>query len=272
MAFVQLPKRVALKDLNSAADINQLQENCDYLRSIVDAPYSAYYVQSTPPSGPAYGTLWYDTTTNKLYKYSDTDWIEIDWQQIIKATPEWQAGKLQVISGILQIYNGSSWFDCYPMVGSKFFKIIDYTKKYYQQIGTFTAIVNSNQVPIVFAREMINFFRTYSTASISRYLAVSEILSTGDYYNHFYSYHYGHGTSTASANVLIIQHAQYSSSVCDIMLNSSDARATVISYFNDGNRWGVSHCSSSIPMPSTAYYLGVLNTAGTIIVERKATI
>jgi len=270
MAFVKIPTRVALQDLNSAADINQLQENCDYLRSIVDAPYSAYYVQSTPPSD-SYGTLWYDTTTNKLYKYLG-GWNEIDWQTIVRATPEWQAGKLQVISGILQIYNGSSWFDCYPMVGSKFFKIIDYTKKYYQQIGTFTAIVNSNQVPIVFAREMINFFRTYSTASISKNLTVSNIASIGNYFHHFYLYNSGHNANSAGNNNLIIQPGSNSSGVCDIMLNSSSAMATVIANYYDGVGWGVSHCSSAVQMPSTAYYLGVLDTAGTIIVERKVTI
>jgi len=56
------------------------------------------------------------------------------------------------------------------------------------------------------------------------------------------------------------------------MLNSSNARTTVISYYDDGSARGVSHLSSTISMPSTAYYLGVLDRAGTIIVERKVTI
>ena len=243
MAYVQLPIRTSA-DLNSAADINQLQENCDYLRSIVDAPYSAYYVQSTPPSGPAYGTLWYDTTTNKLYKYLG-GWNEIDWQTIVRATPEWEAGKLRVNSGVLQITpnSGTNWFDCYPMVGSKFFKIIDYTKKYYQQIGTFTAIVNSEQVPIVFAREMINFFRIYSTASIPGWLTVSNIASTGNFYHHYYLNDLGHNVySSDNCNALYIKADVYSSGVCDIMLNSSDARATTIAYYDGGSRWGLSHC------------------------------
>ena len=238
-----------------------------------EGSYSKYYVQNTAPT-TNHGTLWYNTTNNKLYKYNNilSKWIEINWQEIVKATPEWQAGKLQVSSGILQIYNGSSWFNCYPMVGSKFFKIIDYTKKYYQQIGTFTAIVNSNQVPIVFAREMINFFRTYSPESNTGYLTVSNIASTGNYYHHHYLYYHGHNVYSASTNNLTIQYGYHSSSVCDIMLNSSNARATVIAYYNDEVAWGVSHGSSTISMPSTAYYLGVLNEAGTIIVERKATI
>ena len=235
--------------------------------------YSKYYVQDTAPT-INHGTLWYNTTNNKLYKYNNilSKWIEINWQEIVKATPEWQAGKLQVSSGILQIYNGSSWFDCYPMVGSKFFKIIDYTKKYYQQIGTFTAIVNSNQVPIVFAREMINFFRTYSTASNSTLLTVSNIASTGNFYHQYYLNDLSHDAYSANCNALCIKEGIYSSGVCDIMLNSSNARATVIAYYDDGTAVGVIHSSSTIPMPSTAYYLGVLNGAGTIIVERKATI
>ena len=163
MAYVQLPIRTSA-DLNSAADINQLQENCDYLRSIVD-PYSAYYVQSTPPSGPAYGTLWYDTTTNKLYKYSDTDWIEIDWQQIVKATPEWQAGTLRVNSGVLQITpnSGTNWYNCYPAVGAKVIELAtldntSYTYKYWISPGQMVIIRNANHVPIVYAKNIVPFF------------------------------------------------------------------------------------------------------------------
>ncbi len=162
MAFVQLPKRVALKDLNSAADINQLQENCDYLRSIVDAPYSPYYVQSTPPSGPAYGTLWYDTTTNKLYKYSGSDWIEIDWQQIIKATPEWQAGKLRISNGMLQIADGQAtpiWHDCYPLVGADVCYIKDLTKYYYLHKA---CIGYGSRYPITFCSALTTTYITYS--------------------------------------------------------------------------------------------------------------
>jgi len=276
MAFVQLPKRVALKDLNSAADINQLQENCDYLRSIVDAPYSAYYVQSTPPSGPAYGTLWYDTTTNKLYKYSDTDWIEIDWQQIIKATPEWKAGKLRVSSGVLQITpnSGTNWYDCYPLVSSQNFVIKDYTRKYYQEIGTTVIIYNSDQAPVVFARELINHYRIYSATGQPSLLILSNILCPGgNLYNHYNISGLGHNAYSASVDRIIIKDKPTSSGVCDLMINNIHARTTSIEHFSEDNSaWGVLHISTAIATPSTAYYLGTLGPIGSILIEKKGVI
>jgi len=240
-----------------------------------EGSYSEYYVQDTAPT-TNHGTLWYNTTNNKLYKYNNilSKWIEINWQEIVKATPEWQAGKLQVSSGILQIYNGSSWFDCYPMVGSKFYKITDYTKKYYQQIGTFTAIVNSDQVPIVFAREMCNYFRVYSDKDQSSVLKISNITITVDSWMHFNTTMAGHGAYNSTLNGMTLKAHPASSGVCDFLLSSSNISTSGIEYHHNTSNGmnGVANIASNCIMPSTAYYLGVLDRAGTIIVERKVTI
>ena len=269
MAYIALPIRTS-NDLNAASDINQLQENCDYLRSIVDAPYSAYYVQSTPPSDIAYGTLWYDTTTNKLYRYLG-GWNEIDWQTIVRATPEWQAGTLRVSSGVLQITpnSGTNWYNCYPLVGSKIFKITDYTKKYYQTIGTFVLTWNTTQIPIVFAREMLNHFRLYLAVDQPIRLFVSNTASSGYFWMHYNTSLYGHSSYSNSTERLLLKDKDGSSSVCDIMLEVFVARTASIEY---NGHDGVMNSATSIAMPSTAYYLGVLNGAGTTIIERKATI
>lgn len=117
--------------MNSSADINQLMENIEYVKAqtetnkiildILTASYSEYYVVSSLQTSPNHGRLNYRTSDNKLFKYNaiTSTWVEIDWVNAVKATPEWQAGKLRIGNdGILEISpDGTNWQDCYPAIG-----------------------------------------------------------------------------------------------------------------------------------------------------------
>lgn len=135
-----------------------------------EGSYSKYYVQNTAPT-TNHGTLWYNTTNNKLYKYNNilSKWIEINWQEIVKATPEWQAGKLRVSSGQLQITpnSGTNWYNCYPACGSKTIGLTSDSYKIFPINGV-TCIITTAFLPIVFAQEVLTSFRfdgIYSRAS-----------------------------------------------------------------------------------------------------------
>lgn len=129
-----------------------------------DVSYAPYYVQSSAPSGSYHGWLWYDTTTNKLYQYNayKADWVEIDWVTAIQATPEWQAGKLRINSGILQITpnSGTNWFDCYPALGAHSILLQNYSVKYFPfyDINIVCTGPSATVIPIVFAKELPTLF------------------------------------------------------------------------------------------------------------------
>lgn len=149
MGYVVLPTRTS-NDLNSAADINQLMENIEYVKASVEneiqiieelnyATYSLYYVQSSAPSSPEHGCLWYDTDDNKLYKYNikTTNWTEIDWRTAVQATPEWQNGKLRINNGKLETTRyGDTWIEVYPLCGANKIEVKNKEYLYY----TFPAV------------------------------------------------------------------------------------------------------------------------------------
>ena len=129
-------KRINLSDdlFTDLKDSNKLSGyTIDEFQLQSDSNYSEYYVQNTEPT-KTHGTLWYDTTNNKLFKYNEklSKWVEIDWQQIIKATPEWKAGRLQITSGQLQVSRyGDTWTNVYPAIGSRIIRVMNETLQYY---------------------------------------------------------------------------------------------------------------------------------------------
>lgn len=146
MGYIVLPTRTS-SDINSAADINQLMENIEYVKAqaennnsvvtneidIMQAAYSEYYVVDSLRTSPNHGELNYLTSDNKLFKYNaiTSSWVEIDWVNIVKATSEWIDNKLRISSGKLQISpDGTNWQDCYPTT-SNYIKYNDTTKLYY---------------------------------------------------------------------------------------------------------------------------------------------
>lgn len=193
MGYIVLPTRTS-NDLNSSADINQLMENIEYVKAqtennnniitnnieLQNATYSPYYVQSSAPSSPYHGYLWYNTTNNKLYKYNaeTQEWVEINWQLAVQATPEWQENKLRIgADGILEIADAQStpvWRDCYPLFGANKIRLTDTTKKYYLPISI-TAVITENIVPIVYCLDLVTTFKLngmYALVSSNGYIGL----------------------------------------------------------------------------------------------------
>lgn len=281
MGYVKIPTRVALQDLNSAADINQLMENIEYVKALEElnyATYSLYYVQSSAPSSPAHGYLWYDTDDNKLYKYNakTESWFEIDWQTAVKATPEWQSGKLRIGSdGILEIADGQAtpnWYDCYPLSGSSYITIQDYSKKYYMYIGQ-TCHINSNIVPIVYCTTFTNHFRILKpTSSLVTTLRISDIDGTGYYYFHYMTSTAGHSGSSISTTSIRIAQNSNSYAITNMIIFYGGAQSTQIERHGNPDDFGVLHGACGLNISSNAYYVGKLNASGKIIIQRGGVI
>ncbi len=86
--------------------------------------YSRLTVGTSLPASPQHNDLFYNTSDNTLRKYDarTNTWTTIDWQTIVRASPEWQAGRLRINSstGRLEISpDGTNWYECIPAVGSQ---------------------------------------------------------------------------------------------------------------------------------------------------------
>ncbi len=122
--------------------------------------YSKMKVGNSFPTSPNHSDLFYNQTNNTLWRYDaiSSNWIPIDWQTIIKASPEYIAGRLRVNSttGKLEISpNGTNWYECIPAVGSAAVELTtldntNFTYKYWIAPGQTAIIKNANHVPIVY--------------------------------------------------------------------------------------------------------------------------
>ena len=76
-----------LRGITQVLDDNENEKNniVSKISSTIHIPYAPYYVQTSVPSNPYNGWLWYNTSTNKLYRYNSTitNWQEINWQEIV---------------------------------------------------------------------------------------------------------------------------------------------------------------------------------------------
>lgn len=114
--------------------IDQKVENINTIFGANSTVYSEYYIVSSLRQNPNHGELNYLTGTNKLYKYNATSgqWVEVNWAEIVKATPDWIHGRLRIQDGVLQTTRyGGTWTTVYPVFGAKRVKIMDKTKLYY---------------------------------------------------------------------------------------------------------------------------------------------
>lgn len=241
------------------------------IQSDIYTSYSPYYVQSSAPSSPYIGWLWYDTTTNKLYKYSGTDWIEINWQEIVKATTEWQSGKLRIgLDGILEIADGQAtpvWYDCYPLIGAKQMHLQDTSIKYYLPIGSSAKITGGNVIPIVYNTLLYTSFmivfdsklRLYSSGVTSRTTLGSTIsmpLGTGTMASATYSFTYH-----------LISDEQYNQGLTIYTVRQVLSSSTMLVV---GTNWAAKYRGTKADKVSTDYYIGTTaDTIETIIIKRK---
>jgi len=130
--------------------------------------YSKMKVGNSFPTSPNHSDLFYNQTNNTLWRYDaiSSNWIPIDWQTIIKASPEYQANRLRVnsITGKLEISpDGQTWYECIPAVGNKTIELmtfdnVDFSYKYWIVPGQIVIIRNANHIPIVYAKDIEPFF------------------------------------------------------------------------------------------------------------------
>ena len=130
--------------------------------------YSKMEVGNSFPTSPNHSDLFYNQTNNTLWRYDaiSSNWIPIDWQTIIKASPEYQANRLRVNSttGKLEISpNGTTWYECIPAVGNKTIELMTFDNsyfsyKYWIAPGQTVIIRNANHIPIVYAKDIEPFF------------------------------------------------------------------------------------------------------------------
>jgi len=129
--------------------------------------YSTMKVGNSFPTSPNHSDLFYNQTNNTLWRSDaiSSNWIPIDWQTIIKASPEYQANRLRVNSttGKLEISpNGTTWYECIPAVGNKTIELMtfdnSYSYKYWIAPGQIVIIRNANHIPIVYAKDIEPFF------------------------------------------------------------------------------------------------------------------
>ncbi len=153
-----------------------------------ESPYSRMTVGTTQPTSPNHNDLFYNTSTNALQKYDSRTnrWNTIDWQTIIKASPEFIAGRLRVNSttGKLEISpNGTNWYECIPAVGSNVIELatIDntgYSYKYWIAPGQTVIIRNANHIPVVYNSLYSSFFVDCRMNAVSGLLGLRPSNST----------------------------------------------------------------------------------------------
>ncbi|GIW22517.1 MAG: hypothetical protein KatS3mg068_1524 [Candidatus Sericytochromatia bacterium] len=131
--------------------------------------YSKMTVGNSFPTSPNHSDLFYNQTNNTLWKYDaiSSNWIPIDWQTIIKASPEYQANRLRVnsITGKLEISpDGSSWYECIPAVGNKVIELAtldnaNFSYKYWIAPWQIAIIRNANHIPVVCSCDISMVFK-----------------------------------------------------------------------------------------------------------------
>ncbi|QID32291.1 phage tail-collar fiber domain-containing protein [Pampinifervens florentissimum] len=137
----------------------------EWLYDISEEVYyqSNYYVSTDFPQAEE-GSLCYITNTNKLYRYTEGRWQEINWQKVIRRMPEFQIGRLRINNNVLEISpDGVSWYPCYPLIGASVFSVRtldnqNYSYKYYLPPGATVTIQNANHVPIVYTPAVVPMF------------------------------------------------------------------------------------------------------------------
>lgn len=127
-------------------------------------PYSEIRVGTSFPSSSVDGDTFYNTSTKKMYRSFGGSWFEFNWQELVKAAPEFKINRLRIQNNQLQISpDGINWYDCIPAVGASIFEIksfdnSSYTNLYYILPGTTVILKNANHVPIVFSQALNNRF------------------------------------------------------------------------------------------------------------------
>lgn len=139
-------------------------KNCTLPSAGSASHYAILTVGSTRSSNPEEGDLFYHLTNRTLEKYTNGAWVGVDWQAIVRASPEYRAGRLRVLNGQLQISpDGEIWRDCIPAVGANTIELatvdnVNYSYLYWIPPGTTAIVRNANHLPIVYAKDVEPIF------------------------------------------------------------------------------------------------------------------
>lgn len=254
-------------------------------------PFSTLTVGTSFPTSPSNYDSFYNSTTKRLYRYVYGVWVELDWQRMVKAGPEWRNNRLQVVSDQLQISpDGTNWYNCIPAVGAYSIQIdsfdnTGYSQLYYILPGTTVVIKNANHIPLVFSQGVRTRFNVevQGTTAFENWIGLRPnnlTVSNGD----------GQFATGIDASA----GASRSTSLNIFPLSEQAASTAVENRFNGtihivNNRmigstlglayglYGVNLNQSSTTIPSTSYWLGTWYTqAGaqfnvqSLSIERRA--
>jgi len=166
--------------------------------------YAKLYVDLDVPETPYENDLYYNTTTKELYRYSQNVWYKIDWQSIVKSSPEWVANRLRISNNQLQISpDGTNWFDCIPAIGANVIELAsidntNYSLKYFVMPNQTIILRNANHIPIAYAKDVEPYFvglyrNEYAYGGFIGLRPSNTAISNGDG-----QYAYGYGSSRSA--------------------------------------------------------------------------
>ena len=167
--------------------------------------YARLSAGTTLPSSPNEGDLFYHSTTKKLWKFVFDRWVEIDWQSIVKSSPEWRANRLRISNDQLQISpDGTNWFNCIPAIGANVIELVsidntNYSLKYFVMPNQTIIVKNANHIPIAYAKDVEPYFvglyrNEYAYGGFIGLRPSNTAISNGDG-----QYAYGYGSSRSAS-------------------------------------------------------------------------
>jgi len=238
--------------------------------------YSKMEVGNSFPTSPNHSDLFYNQTNNTLWRYDaiSSNWIPIDWQTIIKASPEYQANRLRVnsITGKLEISpDGTTWYECIPAVGNKVIELMtidntNFSYKYWISPGQIVIIRDANHIPIVYAKEIEPFFdgaywHSWSFDPFYNWIGISPsniLISNGD--GQLIGAIDTNTTSTRSTNLSIVpihEQANNSENWANFVLRIRNNQRFLINAIGLGDySYGIVATNCSGTASSMSYWLG----------------
>lgn len=270
---------IVLATRDDIAKHNTSQDAHPNIRSLITdlqnrfETYSRLSVGTSFPASPNHNDLFWNSNELKPYKYDarTKTWSEIDWKTIVKASPEWQAGRLRInsLTGKLEISpDGTNWYECIPAVGSQTVELatVDNTSfsyKYWIAPGQTVIIRNANHVPIAYTPIVEPFFegRYWHSYAYELWIGLrpsNVAISNGD------GQFLAAGNSSVSGNratslsiVPILEQAAVAENWGNFVLRIRQNQRWLVNSMGQGYQgYEIMVCNCSGTAPTTSYWLG----------------
>ena len=236
-------------------------------------PYAKLYISYTNPTSPEQFANWYDLNTDKLYIWNGSEWIEINWQDRVKADVWYQMGKLRINSNRLEISNdGSNWYQVFPCVGQVIEVVagdVDSFKIAYLSVGQTLLVRNKSKVRAAAVDPSLwqgCYYHTYSGLAWFGLFPSGITISDG-----YGAYVAGassstYGDATFSRNfVPITEQAGEAHNWADFSIQIVNNYMTTTSV-GHGSSGAIVHAHiGSGSFPSNGYFLGITSYEGTVV-------